>query len=177
MVISNFQYRNLFRSTDYRDSAALYRRVAPGLLLSGHWSPRIFDEPLAEAMDYMGERIVELHRALLPDSELGLAVDGVQARIAPYRSSMDAGSRRSFSVELVNPLTEPALTRVEPVLPVGWRSIPVRYEQQLAPGARVEVDFQLTAASTPEPRQRIAVDVSFGALHLGQHAEAIVDVL
>ena len=49
--ILNYQYRNQFRLQRLRASAALYRRVGPGALLSGHWEPRWVDEGY---LDYLG---------------------------------------------------------------------------------------------------------------------------
>lgn len=176
MALPNYQYRNLFRMTDYRDSAALYRRVAPGLLLSGHWSPRVFDEPLAEALDNIGQQVIDLHTELLPFDDLALEVDSIHARISPYRSIATVGASVTLTVELINPLRQEAETVVAAVIPLGWRSFPERVTRVLQPGERAQLEFVIQVGTAPVKRARIAADVSFGALHLGQHAEALIDI-
>ena len=39
--IPNFQYANGFEPDDYARSAALYQRLEPELMISGHWAPRV----------------------------------------------------------------------------------------------------------------------------------------
>jgi hypothetical protein len=36
----NYVYQNRFAPCDYREAAALYKRLAPQLILSGHWAPQ-----------------------------------------------------------------------------------------------------------------------------------------
>jgi hypothetical protein len=62
------------------------------------------------------------------------------------------------------------------VLPVGWCAVPDVVAISLPPLGRDEVEVELTVGGPPQRRARVAVDVSIGELHLGQHAEAVVDV-
>ena len=62
------------------------------------------------------------------------------------------------------------------VLPVGWVAVPDVVTLSLPPLGRERVEVEVTVGQ-PCRRARIAVDVSIGTLHLGQHAEAVVDVL
>jgi glyoxylase-like metal-dependent hydrolase (beta-lactamase superfamily II) len=174
--VLNYQYRNRFRIEDYRASAALYQRVAPGLMLSGHWTPRAVDQAYLDDLTRRGEELVQVHHDLLPLAELDLGADSVLARIRPYRSEVRGGGTICFTVEVRNPLRQPAQVHVVPVLPQGWSAPPVA-PFLLSAGASAEVPVTVTVDGPPRRRHRMAVDLTIGALHLGQHAEALVDVL
>lgn len=173
--IMNYQYRNLFRLGDYSRSAALYKRIAPGLLASGHWEPRWADDAYLDYLAESGAYVDELHHRLLPLDRLTLPATGQLATIAPYRSRVGVGDSIAYTVRVGNPHDETSEARVEIVLPLGWRSSEAVQTIRLGPHEEATVEFSVVAAA-PGRRQRIAVDVSIGALLLGQHAEAVVDV-
>jgi hypothetical protein len=173
--VLNYQYRNRFRLGDYPASARLYREVAPQLMIFGHWPPRwVGDDYFRMVADEACEQD-RLHRELLPLEETGIGPDGVLARIAPYYSRARAGVVQKFTIDVNNPVaaTQPAVLRM--VLPTGWVAAPEVVALSLAPLASERVEVEVTAGA-PRRRARMAVDLSIGDLHLGQHAEAIVDV-
>jgi glyoxylase-like metal-dependent hydrolase (beta-lactamase superfamily II) len=174
--ILNYQYRNLFRITDYRDSAALYRRVAPGVMVSGHWEPRWVDDPYLDMLAEEAEELVQQHHDLLPLDELDVGADTRMVRIAPYRSRLVPGEPAQFTVTVRNPTQEDRKATVRPVLPVGWRAHPDEVVVALPPAGQVDVELDVVPTGPGARRRRLAVDVSIGDLHLGQHAEALVDV-
>ncbi|MET0934179.1 MAG: MBL fold metallo-hydrolase [Mycetocola sp.] len=175
--ILNYQYRNRFRLGDYRRSADLYRRVGPGLLLSGHWEPRVVDPGYLDYLAYAGEDLDEMHEALLPLDELRLGADGVLARITPYRSRVVVGSELTLTVTVRNPHAEEARTVVRPVLPPGWSTPTPELAFSLDADEERGVAVLVRCGSTAVRRARVAVDVTIGSLRLGQHAEALVDAL
>jgi glyoxylase-like metal-dependent hydrolase (beta-lactamase superfamily II) len=173
--ILNYQYRNRFRLGDYVRSAELYKRVAPGLLLSGHWEPRWVDEGYLDYLRFAGDDLDEVHDALLPLDELDLGADGVLCRIAPYRSSLRPGVSAEFVATVRNPHAVQAAATLVPVLPDGWTSSTIA-PVELAAGEEREIAFRVTVGSAPALRARVALDVTLGSLRLGQHVEALVDV-
>jgi hypothetical protein len=173
--VLNYQYRNRFAPEDYRASAALYHRVAPGLMLSGHWSPRHVDGAYLDDLTERGEELVALHASLLPD-ELDAGADTTLARIRPYRVAVQPGGTVALAVEVRNPLPRAAVARCVAVLPAGWVAQPVP-ELELAAGATATVPLVVTVGSAAASRERVAVDLTIGTLRLGQHAEALLDVL
>lgn len=173
--VLNYQYRNRFRAEDYRASAALYRRVAPGLMLSGHWEPRRVDPGYLDELSRLGEELVQLHEDLLPRDALDPAADAVLARLRPYRAVVQPGGTLAMTVAVRNPRPEPGLLRLVPVLPAGWHAQPVP-DRELPAGATVSVPLVVTVGTVAAARCRVAVDVTVGSLRLGQHTEALVDV-
>ncbi|UFU04471.1 MBL fold metallo-hydrolase [Ruania suaedae] len=172
----NYQYHNRFRITDYRDSAALYQRVEPGLMITGHWQERWVTEDYLQMLATEAEELVQIHHDLLPLTELDTGADGVFARIEPYRSTVGSGRSATYEIWVRNPLREEATAHLTPVLPEGWTAVgpePVT----LAPGGTARVTFTVTATGPRRRRARIAVDVTVDHLRLGQHAEALVDVI
>jgi glyoxylase-like metal-dependent hydrolase (beta-lactamase superfamily II) len=174
--ILNYQYRNRFRIHDYEKSAALYRRVRPGLFATGHWAPRWVEDGYLDYLGYAGQDLVEIHEALLPLDELDLGADGVLARLVPYRSAAAPGAELDFTIEVRNPHSEPADAVLEPVLPEGWRAVGEPAVVRLAAGEERSVPLRLAVGTRIQRRARVAVDVTIGGLRLGQHTEALVDV-
>jgi glyoxylase-like metal-dependent hydrolase (beta-lactamase superfamily II) len=174
--VLNYQYRNRFRLGDYQASAELYRRLSPQLMISGHWPPRWVTDDYLDLVAHEGEEQVRLHRELLPLDDLELGADGVLARVAPYYQRAQTGTVARFLVQVTNPrrVVEKAVVRL--VLPVGWVAVPDVAAISMPPLGREEIEIEVTVGGPTRPRARVAVDVSIGDLHLGQHAEALVDV-
>jgi glyoxylase-like metal-dependent hydrolase (beta-lactamase superfamily II) len=174
--VLNYQYRNRFRLGDYQASARLYRRVSPQLMISGHWPPRWVTEEYLDLVTHEGEEQVRLHRELLPLDELDVGADGVLVRVAPYYQRAQTGTVARFLVTVANPrrAVEKAVVRL--VLPVGWEAVPDVAAVSLPPLGREEIEIEVTVGGPMRRRARVAADVSIGDLHLGQHAEALVDV-
>ncbi|MET1052995.1 MAG: MBL fold metallo-hydrolase [Mycetocola sp.] len=175
--ILNYQYRNRFRLGDYRKSADLYRRIGPGLLLSGHWEPRAVDAGYLDYLAYAGEDLDEMHEALLPLDELNLGADGVLARITPYRSRVFTDAEIALTVTVRNPHPGPADTCIRPVLPPGWSTPTPELAVALEPEEEREVVVVVRCGPDPQRRARVSVDITVGSLRLGQHAEALIDTV
>ncbi|HZC73095.1 MAG TPA: MBL fold metallo-hydrolase [Jatrophihabitans sp.] len=173
----NYQYRNRFRIGDFQQSAALYRKLAPDLMVSGHWAPRWVDEPYLELLETAGDEVAQLHRDLLPLDEFDLGTDGVVARIEPYHAAAAAGSVARLRVIVRNPypVDQPAVLRL--VTPVGWRATPEPAEVHLPAAGTLVVEMEAVVRGPAVRRARVAVDLTVGELRLGQHAEALVDVI
>jgi glyoxylase-like metal-dependent hydrolase (beta-lactamase superfamily II) len=170
-MIPNYQYKNRFAIDDYVASSALYERLRPDLLLTGHWNAHEVTEPQLERLAADGRRIAELHRELLPLPD----AEGVYARVAPYRATVSPGGTVELEVELRSPLGEAAEASVSLVVPEGWSVEPARATARLEPHGEGMARFRVTAGGAPG-RVPVAADVTIGELVLGLHAEALVTV-
>ncbi|HEX4443643.1 MAG TPA: MBL fold metallo-hydrolase [Galbitalea sp.] len=174
--IMNYQYRNLFALGDYRRSAALYQRVAPGLIVTGHWEPRWVEDGYLDYLGREGQFIDDIHQRLLPLDQYDLPADSILARIAPYRSFLAPGATSEYVVTLRNPLPDRAVANVSLVVPDGWATTSAQ-AADVESGETLEMAFSVTVGRTSARRARIAAEVTIGELRLGQHAEALVDVV
>jgi glyoxylase-like metal-dependent hydrolase (beta-lactamase superfamily II) len=156
--ILNYQYRNRFVPEDFIASAALYRRVRPDLLLGGHWLPMPLTADRLFRLGIDAERLVELHRELLPEE--GFGTDGFGARIEPYRSSPGT---TEFTVFVRNPFDR---AETATVAFAGQ-------EQSLELEAHGEA--ALTFTVTSEGPRRLAATLTVGDAKFGQQAEALVE--
>ncbi|TDD27082.1 MBL fold metallo-hydrolase [Kribbella turkmenica] len=152
--IPNFQYANAFAAGDYAASAALYQRLQPSLMISGHWEPRVVTPAYLEELSRLGDEVARVHRELfLPDDPVFTGA----VRITPYR--IDAVDGQPFPVRV-------SCTGVELVVPAGW-------ECQQVSGSEFLVVPHVTA---PVRQARIAAGITRDGRYLGQLAEALVDV-
>lgn len=170
----NFQYRNRFRIDDFVESAALYRRLAPDLMISGHWAPRRVDPAYLDMLLARGRELARLHRALLPLDEVDFGAEGVGARILPYRSAVRVGDSVDLEVRVRNPFQRRCVAKVDLVVPDGWRATPARREVKVDPLGEDAVTFTVRAGS-PARRARVAADLTVDERAFGQHAEALID--
>jgi glyoxylase-like metal-dependent hydrolase (beta-lactamase superfamily II) len=152
--IPNFQYANRFRPDDFAASAALYQRLQPQLMISGHWQPRIITQDYLNELTRLGEEVARVHRdLLLPDD----AVFTGGVRITPYLVEAVAG--QPFEVRVSCP-------GAQLVLPSGWDCKQV--DEQLF--------LVVPHVSQPVRRARIAAGITRDGRYVGQLAEALVDV-
>ena len=173
--ILNYQYRNRFDARDFADAAALYRRVAPDLMLSGHWAPRRVDDAYLAMLEAQGDEVEALHRDLLPE-RVDLGTDGVCARLVPYHSRALPDAKVDLEVVVRNPHPVPATARLVLLVPAGWRVEPETADVVLDVGEERCLPVVVVVGG-PVRRARLALDVTVGDLRLGQHAEALVDVV
>ncbi|MFI7698550.1 MBL fold metallo-hydrolase [Nonomuraea sp. NPDC049480] len=175
--ILNFQYKNRFRIEDYRKSAALYRRLRPELMISGHWRPRWVDDDYLHMITERGEELVALHYDLLPLDRLDLEADGVLCRLTPYYTAVPAGGEFVLTATVRNPFPDKVVATIEPIVPPGWEREQGSLTLRIPGGGMEQVHLRLGADVVPRRRVRLAVDLTLGDLRLGQHAEALVDVV
>ena len=172
----NYQYRNGFRHGDFRRSAELYRRLAPDLMISGHWLPRPVTTEYLDAILQAGTEVERLHGELLPLDRFDAGPFG-PARIEPYRSLIGPGDLVDLEVVVRNPLPRAADASVRLVVPPGWAVDPAEgLAVGLDPQSEVRLPFRVRAGSGPVRRARIGADVTVGETRLGEVAEALVTV-
>jgi glyoxylase-like metal-dependent hydrolase (beta-lactamase superfamily II) len=172
--ILNYQYRNRFRRDDFIQSAALYRRVAPGLMITGHWQGREVDEDYLQLLTEQGDELAALHNGLLPDDGMLPPADGNLVLVEPFYQRVEAGAALDYDVVVVNPYDEPREVVARLVTPEGW-SDPAPESVVAGPGETVRLRFAVRAGELARKRQRLAADVTVGSARYGQAGDAVVD--
>jgi glyoxylase-like metal-dependent hydrolase (beta-lactamase superfamily II) len=177
-TLLNYVYPNRFNSGDFRASAALFRRLAPDMLLTGHWGAQPLTEEYLCLLETRGEEIARLHDDLLPEEIRGWGTGGFGARLEPYRASAAPGDCIEYSVEIANPLNMPAAAVVRPAAPDGWVVLPREITCELGPAERKIVNFTLAIPTGAEPGLVcFGVDLAIDGRPFGQQAEAMVTVV
>jgi glyoxylase-like metal-dependent hydrolase (beta-lactamase superfamily II) len=161
----NLQYRNRGVPENFVESAELYRRLRPELVLGGHWLPFELTDERLEQLTVDAARFVEAHRDVLAGESFG--VEGFGARIEPYRA---APGRTDFTVSVRNPFDRAETAQVRLVVPDGWHVEPAEREVELESRGEGEVTFVVDAAGPGV----LAADLTVGETPFGQQAEAIV---
>jgi hypothetical protein len=172
----NHVYAARVQPDDFVKSAALYTRLDPQLMISGHWRPRKIERDYLEMLAQRGQLFESLHRDLLPLDEVDLGLEGFASRIEPYRSKVLPESVLDVDVWVRNPFAEAREARIELVVPDGWTVEPLERCVPLEALAEATARFSLRVGKDPQHLARIAADVSFGDRPLGQQAEALVTV-
>jgi glyoxylase-like metal-dependent hydrolase (beta-lactamase superfamily II) len=173
----NYTYANRFRMGDFVDSAELYQRLDPDLIISGHWPPTWVDQPYLDDLAERGRTLERLHRELLPLDEVDFEAGGLGAWIEPYVSRVTGGVGRAYAVMVRNPWRETASVKVTPALPDGWHAEPGHRATQAGPLETACLVFHvIPPAGVRLRRERIGADITWGGRRFGQLAEALVDV-
>ncbi|GDY31643.1 MBL fold metallo-hydrolase [Gandjariella thermophila] len=174
--ILNFQYKNRFRIDDFVASAKLYQNLSPDLMISGHWDPRRVDASYLDMLLAKGEELAELHRDLLPLSDVDFEAEGVGAWIRPYRVRTAPATPVRLTVEARNPFDRTETVRVRMATPAGWSCAPAEAAGTVPGGRTTTFTFTLTPPAVTCRRARVAADLTVGRRRFGEHAEALVDV-
>jgi glyoxylase-like metal-dependent hydrolase (beta-lactamase superfamily II) len=182
----NYVYPNRFVADDYMRSAALYERLRPDLILTGHWSPLHVPPGYFGKLADMGSRLSHLHHDLLM-RRLDVGDEDFLARIMPYQLEVPREAGFRLRVELRNPYPERAEAVVELMIPPSWRVTDAESGGQplalkgnqaavwLDAGAPTAVYFNVIPALEPARRRtRIAVDLTIGGRRFGEQAEALI---
>lgn len=192
----NYVYRSGFDADDYADSAALYRRLNPDLILPGHWEPLRVTPEYLDQLAERGDLIARLHRSLLP-VEPDLTHDDSLARLYPYQAETRGDVAVEYTVEVHNPFARAERAQVCLVAPSGWQvtdtqggpAPPCPYTLageysagtltvELAAHADAQVSFCVTPPAGLQVRRvRLAADVTIGTQRFGQQAEALLTVV
>jgi glyoxylase-like metal-dependent hydrolase (beta-lactamase superfamily II) len=172
----NYQYRNGFRFDDFRDSALLYRRLRPDLLISGHWLPRPVTEEYLDHLLEAGTELARLHRELLPLDVVDFGAIGFGASIEPYRPEIRPDDHVDLEVVIRNPFDRAEEALVQLALPSGWSAVPAEQRLGLESKGVGRLRFRVSTDGIPVRRARVGADLTVGSTRFGQQAEALVTI-
>ncbi|QHW33661.1 MBL fold metallo-hydrolase [Paenibacillus rhizovicinus] len=175
-LLYNYVYKNRFDADDYMASAALYKKLQPDVILTGHWDPLWVEPGYFEELDRRGEALARMHRELLPLEQLDYGAEGFGARIVPYQSETRSGETVTLEIEVRNPLSRDALVEVDLLLPSGWHADPPESAITLAAKKETKLSVRVTPNGLPVRRARIAADLKVNGMRIGQHAESLITI-
>jgi glyoxylase-like metal-dependent hydrolase (beta-lactamase superfamily II) len=181
----NYVYPNRFHGDDYVQSAALYARLKPDLILTGHWQPLRVPPGYFDQLAVIGSELQRLHGELLVQ-KFSLGEEGFIARLMPYQLAVERGTEIRLRVELRNPFHEQAEGVIRMVTPDGWQVTAASSDGQtvefsdaqatllLKPEGSTLLHFSLTAPRFARRRARLAVDVTVNGQRFGEQAESLI---
>jgi hypothetical protein len=174
----NYVYNNRFDLDDYKRSAALYRSLAPDLILSGHWEPLHVKPGYFDNLERRGIELAQRHRELLPLDDFNLRGEDRPVSIHPYQITARPGEVVMVRVNVTNPFSYSVESSVTLITPPARSATPELQRLSLPPHGSGEMTFSLILPQQAQPirRARIAADVTFGEQHMGQIAEALVTI-
>lgn len=183
----NYVYQNLFQAGDYAKSAALYRRLNPQIILTGHWNPLQVPPDYFDQLDERGAAIERLHTELLAQP-FGPSAEGALAQLRPYQINAIAGEPFEVCADIRSPFSTPADVSARLIVPEGWRVLDAtspghsitlhddRVTLRLDSSAPQRITFRVMPSEQAVRRARISVDLSVNQRHFGQQGEALVTI-
>lgn len=177
-LLWNYVYQNRYDLQDYLQTADLYRKLNPDIILSGHWSALFVKEGYFQTIKDRAEKLAEHHRNILPLEMENPGIEGFIGRISPYQTQKKAGEAVHYHCEILNPLDSGQLIQASLVLPDGWEAIPSQIEKTVMAHQKLTVDFhvQVPEGQKSSRRIRIALEVAVGNRLFGQQAEALITI-
>ncbi len=175
---TNYVYNNGFRPWDYRDSAKLYRKLNPDVILFGHRDPLWVTPEYLKVLDEKGNELEQIHNKILPSIPLELKGIDAFARISPYQKEAAFGEWTTVDVHLLNSFEETIDVNVNLVVPPSWEVKNNERQIQLSAHKETTLKFEiLPMKNNSKKQERIAVDLTINTTHLGQLTEAVVNMI
>lgn len=190
-TLPNFVYKNLFHKDDFIKSAELYRKIAPDIIVTGHW-PWIVDpdEKYYEELDDVGQQVLEHHEKLLPVDWISDETDDFICRFYPYQKTVKINETfcTKVQIHLLHGISEKVDVKIK--VPQGFyveceeckfqqtENDHGQYKEEVSSvGYILESEIQMTAPSQTIRRARITASVSVGDRKMGEQAEMLVTVI
>lgn len=173
----NYVYSNKFRIWDYAESARLYEKLRPDLLISGHYNPIYVSEAYLETIKCKGTTLEKLHHDLLPLDDFNFGAEGFGVTIDPYQIFGVPGSDLEIAIDVTNPFSDTQKASLDLILPIDWEAENKTLCFSIEGYETKRVTTTLTLPKGVKgSRERLAVDLTIGDTHFGQHAEALVTI-
>jgi glyoxylase-like metal-dependent hydrolase (beta-lactamase superfamily II) len=175
----NLIYRNEVRSGDHLASIRNILDFEPELIAPGHGRPFPVTREMATAFAAKMQRQDAFFRDLIADPDPDIGLDPSWAHIYPYQALALAGQPLALELRVRNLRRRPI--RIEAVLslPETWSSTPPKLSLTVPPGETGKAPVTVTIPRDwrgAYSRVAIAADILADGRHLGQIAEAVVDV-
>jgi glyoxylase-like metal-dependent hydrolase (beta-lactamase superfamily II) len=172
-------FLNYFESDSYQKSMRNLIKHRPDVIAPGHGRPFPLTDQMIQATQAVIDKHADFYRKLIADPDCDFGLDAQWIRIYPYQMFLRAGESAQAEIRVRNHRSTPMKIEVALVLPHGWRAEPGKLNIEVPSKARISRPFRLFAGrrdAKSSPRLAIAADVLAGGKHLGQIAEAVVNI-
>lgn len=166
-------------SNSYQKAIRTLSEQRPDLIAPGHGNPFPLTEQMLLATITGIDQQAEFYKKLIADPDCDFGMDASWVRIYPYQIVIAAGGSVSAEIRVRNYRPTPMRMGVAFVLPAGWRTEPELLHFEAPARGTASRQFRLFAARggvKSAPRLAIAADVTADGKHLGQIAEAVVNI-
>jgi len=170
---------NQFVSDSYQKAIRTLIEQRPDLIAPGHGSLIPVTEQMLLATKARIDRRAAYYKKLIADPDCDFGLDATWVRVYPYQMVIVAGGSAAAKVRVRNYRSTPMKLEVEPVLPPGWRSEPRILRFEAPPKGTATCPFRIYIARRgrlASPRLAITAEVTVDGKHLGQIAEAVVNL-
>lgn len=179
-LMHNLIYRNDVKVGDYLRSAANLQKMNPRLIAPGHGEPFEVNEAMIQEFVEGARRQDEIFAKLIANPAIDFGLDPAWVQIRPYQAIASAGTPCTLEIWVRNHGGEAMELEAALVLPPGWISAPAKIQLTVQPHADALRLVELTIPHSVYQRgerRAIAADVRVNGLHMGQIAEAVVDMM
>lgn len=174
-LFCNYVYKNRFSYKDFADSAALFRELAPDLILTGHWQYKERGEDYLKQLEERGRELAFLHEKLLPKSNMDFDLDQRLVSCQPYQIIAKQGDEKELTISVTNPYDKAVQAQLALILPEGVEVIEDQdLTLQLGAGETKKFVVILQVVGGKARRLRIGIDLVMNGKKLGQIAETLV---
>jgi len=170
---------NQFVSDSYQKAIRTLIKHRPDLIAPGHGRPIPATEQMLLATQSRIDKRAAFYRKLIADPDCDFGLDATWVKIYPYQMVIAAGDSAPAQVRVHNYRATPMRMEVVLVLPSGWRTEPEVLRFEAPPKGTVSCPFRLYTArggAVLTPRLAITAEVTADGKHLGQIAEAVVNL-
>ena len=171
---------NEFVSDSYQKAIRNLIAHRPDVVAPGHGRPFPVTDQMLLATKARIDKRAAFYKKIIADPDCDFGMDPRWVRIYPYQMRIKAGQPLPAEVRVRNYRSRPMKMQVEFVLPAGWRSVPEVLRFEAPPKGHASCPFRLfTSRRTPSmaPRLAITAEVTADGKHLGQIAEALVNLV
>ncbi|MFB3902153.1 MAG: MBL fold metallo-hydrolase [Acidobacteriota bacterium] len=175
----NLIYRNEVKSDDHLRSLRTMMDFEPELIAPGHGEAFQMTKEDAAKLERRLVRQQQHFQSLIADSDTDFGLDPSWVHIYPYQMVILPGTSKPAEIRVRNHRARPLKLQATLVLPPGWQSQPASVRLEVPARETASAKVRITVPSdypSSVVRTAITADVITDGKHLGQIAEAVVEV-
>ena len=176
----NLIYRNDVRVGDYLRSIRNIQQMHPQMIAPGHGEPFMVSDRMIDQFVERAKRQDEIFATLIANPATNFGLDPSWVHIYPYQAVAQADQPCRLEIRVRNHGPDSMHFEAALCLPSGWTSSPERATFTVPARSSLSHSVAINIPRSeykPGHRRAIALDVLARGIHLGQIAEAVVDMV